>query len=236
MWVPEVAFVYSGSTDYNDKNKERVYSNSLGLSGDWNLPNNFNFSAVGGVGYSAINNEIEKTNRSSLADTFLAPGYSVKMGRHSLGLQAGVFLPTSEPTQYEGIKGRYIGTVRLKSKINSFWSVSNKLVGQAIAHTYKYSPTTDELNRKSMSNYTLENTLTAGKFFASLGIGARITTFMDNMSEFGFFNTSSIGARAGHFSLLASYSNISYRDEQRLQPLFFDRYKKIAELSLIYAF
>jgi len=236
-WVPDFSLALSSVTDMNDKNRERMYSNSLGVGADWSLNKNFSASTVVGVGYSAVNTEIEKNSRSSMTDTYAGLGYKYKLSDiHSLALQVGAFLPTSESTQYEGQRGRYLGLASIRSKVTSWYSISNKISGQYIAHTYNYSPTTDELNRKTLADYSLDNIFSKGNFFASTGFGVRITTFMDGLSELSYFNISKIGVKAGPFSGYLSYMNGSYRDDQRLQPLFFDRYKQMVEFVLVYAF
>lgn len=232
-----LGLAYSSVTNMNDSSEGKLLTHSLGVEAGWALTPKIVASLTVGGTYQSISNEIIQEDKSFMTDTYLGLAGKLKLAdRHALDIQAGVFMPTSEDSQYEGHRGRYIGLLRTRSKFASWYALSNKLSGQYIANSYNYSPTTDELNKQSLADYGLDNVFTAGNFFLSIGAGARITTYIDGMSELSYFNISKIGYRGEKLSGVLAYMNGSYRDDQTLQPLFFDRYKKLFELALVYAF
>lgn len=232
-----LAIAYSTVTNMNDRAEGKLLTNSLGVEAGWALTKKLNAALTVGGTYQSIDNEIIKENKSFMTDTYVGLNSKLKLAaRHALDVQGGVFLPTSEDSQFEGHKGRYYGLLRTRSKFASWYVLSNKLSGQYIVNTYNYSPTTDELNKTSLADYGLDNIVTFGKGFISVGAGARITTYIDGLSELSYFNVAKIGFRGEKFSSVVAYMNGSYRDDQTLQPLFFDRYKKLLELALVYAF
>lgn len=237
-WIPGVSLAYSSVTDINDKNdNEKMYSHSVGLEGDWSLGKSFSASLVAGGSYVSVNNEIIKDEKSHLTDTFAGLGYKGKISaHHKVELQAGVFAPTGEDSQFEGYKGRYVGVARWRSKLTSWWGLDAKISGQYIANTYSYSPTTFELNKQYLTDYGLGTTFSYKAVFVSAGGGARISTFIDGQSELSYFNNIRLGVHKGGFSAIVAFMNGSYRDDQRLQAMWYDHYKRLVELAIVYAF
>ncbi len=235
--LPTVALAYNGATDLNDRSRQKIYSHTLGLYLDWSVHKKLSLGVSGGLTYISIDHEILRDNRDWLTDIYLGGEYSARLNStHSLNAQIGAFLPTSEDSQFEGIRSRFLAAMGLKSKLSSWYLLNQRLVVKYVWNTFDYSPVSDELNRSWVTDYGLDNIFVLGSAFIQLGGGLRISTYIDQQSELSYFNQVKLGFKSGSVSAAIAYLNGSYRDDQRLQPLFYDRYKQLVELGLVYAF
>ncbi len=148
-----------------------------------------------------------------------------------------ISLPTSELSRYD----KHIGSVSLTNYMGSYsWNkliLFNRIMANYLWNSQKYSITTDLINRDWLLANSVGVTYVPWSY---LGLRVSFNTsaehYLDEKWILTTGNNITLFANAQRFQLFLSYLNQSYPENDRIDPITFDRYRRLISGGITYSF
>lgn len=224
----------STSTDVVDERKTIKFTNGLSLSTGYAWSD---FGVVASTSYRfiSLNNDIvdKKYSIDGLSDTSI----SVSL-LELVGISGS--LPTSEESQFEGIKGSIgLGAGYQHELSVTSVSLTHSLGYEYVFNTYSFSPISGAATREMSMSYSLGASLDLFSSSAlNFSFGAQTVKLNDGSIEIGSSVNSNVGLGYSYkyqsFNLGISYSSGDFLDDKLQNNWFLNQYQQIVSLRLGY--
>ncbi len=231
-------FHFSSGTDISKTHTDRIYNQSLSVSGAYKINEKFGLGLQSGVSYFAEDNNIPKEDGNPKWDD-LSLSLSQSFGEyHKIKFSQSVstFAPISYDSQYEGIKTGLSYSLGASHDLY-FLSVGHSLSASYTLFSTEFSPTTGRLNSPWSNSYTLSIGLPykLNKQF-SVGISESGSTRSAFDNDY-FLTTSTLiygSMKLGKFRMSLNYLIGSYDENLSIRYFYVNEWQQKISAGLSY--
>lgn len=237
---------YAIRTDLADTIKPRLYVHTLSLDyGFSHVPTKMNVGAGISASYQSTGERrseiIVDENDAELFvnDVSLSVGKGINFTeQYSMGLDFGNEFPTSPEARREGYNSVTSAGVSIKgSWFNKKISGNFSSGAHYIWNSYKYSPSTGDLNKMGgwRNSLGLRWSVWRG-LFVSGSVGMQTSRYNDGTNDQTYRNSVSAGYMFSRFTITLGTSNGTYLNQGDANVWFIDEYRRMASLSMQLSF
>lgn len=234
---------YGMATDYADTREPRGYINSLFGSIGYHFDKNWGVNAEAGGRAELIDGQISKGPEQSHAET-LNPSTSMELDyedKLSINNSYSFFIH-GEPlwdqaSRLEGYKGLIGAGADLGlGFFGKAFTIRQTIDATELINTYHYGSDLGA-NPDYFYTYKLSNSLRFWKTYKlSYIFGFKTTRYLDGFWGYAYENTISLSKSWQKISVALAYDNGGFTDDGELSLWYLDQYRRVARISVNYAF
>lgn len=239
-------FILGIGASYNrlEQVESKTINHRLNLAGTYSFDNHWSTYVAGSIRYETFNGSVFRANDSDQfynpSDINLGVVYSkmkplsfVRRSSNTLDIS----IPTSERSRFDGYKTSISLTNFMQSYSWNKFSIFNRVFADYLVNEYKYSVTTDLINR----DWLISNSIGVNYMYSSyLGIRASFRVngvrYISRDWNVSFGNSISVFSNISGFQVFANFINNSYPENDRLNLNYYDQYRQIISGGITYAF
>lgn len=237
---------YSVSTDFAEELSPRLYRHNLQLGLGYDIKDWFVVYGETGYFFKTLGTSISDFDEDS-GISHISLGLSrtlvPSLGRfagadHSLRLSLDSSLPLTEEDRIEGS----LGSIAIAPSIGSnffdgLFTIKNSFFYQLIFNRFDFSPVSNEPNARAAYGWSVGASVPIyGKLAIGAGFGMRKLRFVDSFESFSYKNSQSISYSFGALSAAVSHENGGYTEDDTIELLYVDKYRRLVKASLTYTF
>lgn len=236
---------YNVTTDLAEQADPRSLEHDFRGDFRYSLGKDYYVRALGNLYYSSVGRSIlvNDTNNPIYWDLDLSVNKKFNLGKfigasHQLRASARDFLPVSDESRYEGIKSIPGAGLTLNSSFfDSALIFSNALLYRYVINTYRFSPTTGDLNSRDSLSYSLHAIWNITNHWALMaGYGIKTSRRLDDTIDYAYNNFQAIDYSIGSFTFEVAYENGGFTREGDVSLWYVDNYRRIFTGSVTYSF
>ena len=200
----------------------------------------FNLMAAGQ--YSTVGNEVQGNATGGpveAADVDLSASRGFELDKigdtsNALDVSIGSTMPTSLPTQYEGIVAVPYANVGWAIGFQGGrFNLTQAVSADYIVNQYTHSPVTREVNPEASAGYSISASARLGAGFRfTIGGGARLVRHLDDSVTDALSNFQILAWTRGFATITLRHSNGSRAEDHQSSLWFVDEYRRIISLGL----
>jgi hypothetical protein len=235
-------FNYAVLTDYADARKPRAYTNVFAGSVAYQLNSNWSLGLDAGITADTLDGQVQKGEEQTYAETVnpvteLSLGYGETLAsyNYSVGIHGEpLYTEAARREGHQGLIGAG-GLIRV-GFWNKRYTMTHMIDGTSMINSFHYG--SDKLaNPDYFWTYKWRNDLRFARTWKlSYTFGAKLTRYLDGFIGYTYNNSTSISNTWRNFTLAGSYENGGFTDDGYVRLWYVDSYRRLARLTVSYAF